>query len=80
MCINFFIITGQVIKTKQIKIILIFLKNRKIYLQNITFANKYNSKLILLGQLKKCEIFFYNNSTSIALIKDKKIIVNAKRS
>lgn len=56
------------------------LKTRQIDLQNVALASKCNSNLISLGQLRETGITFHDNPTSIALMKDGKVIAHAKKS
>ena len=80
MCIDFVTAASQIIQTEQVETLFIPLKTGQINLQNVALASKYDSNLISLSHLKETGIIFYHNSTSIALMKDRKIIAHAKRS
>lgn len=56
------------------------LKNRVIKLQNVGLVSECNSNLISLGQLRESETSFHNNSTSMTLIKNRKIIVHVRKN
>lgn len=78
---NIFFITEvkQVIQTKKIGIISISLeKNNIIKIYNITVTLRCNFNLILLGQLHKNRIIYYNSLIAITLIRDKKVISKTK--
>ena len=51
----------------------------KIELQNIALAPGCDSNLISLGQLRETEITFYDNPTAMTLMRNGKIIAQAKR-
>lgn len=53
--------------------------NNIIELHNIALAPRYDSNLISLGQLRKSRITYYNSPTVMTLIRDRKIIVEAKK-
>lgn len=80
MCIDFIIVASQVIYKEQVETVLIPLQNKTINLQNIVLAIKCNSNLIFLGQLQESKISFYDNLSSMTLMKDEKVIAQARRS
>ena len=80
MCIDFVTAAGQIIRTKQVGIVSIPLKTGQINLQNVVLASECDSNLISLGQLRETGITFHDNPTSMALMKDGKVIAYAKRS
>ena len=80
MCIDFVTVVGEIIQTEQVGAVSIPLITGQIDLQNIALASKYDSNLISLSQLRETGITFYDNPTSMALIKDGKVITHAKRS
>lgn len=79
--IKFVTVIGQVICTKEISTIFIPLTDgNNIELYNVALALGYDSNLISLGQLQKTGITYYNNSMAMILMKQKKVIVQAKRT
>ncbi len=80
MSINFVTAAGQVIRTEQVGTVSIPLKTGRIDLQNVALASECDSNLISLSQLRESGITFHDNPTSMALMKDGKIIAHAKRS
>lgn len=69
----------QVIQTEKIGIISISLKrNNIIKIYNIAVTPKCNFNLILLDQLYKNRIIYYNSLIAITLIRDKKVIPKTK--
>ena len=78
--IDFVIAVEQVIKIEKIGIISILLaKSNIIELHIIILAPKYNFNLISLSQLCKNRIKYYDNLMIITLIKNRKVITEAKR-
>ena len=78
--INFVTTTGQVIWIKEIGNVSIALtNNNKIELQNVALAPGGDSNLIFLGQLRETEITFYDDPTAMTLMRNGKIIAQAKR-
>lgn len=80
MYIDFITAVGQVIRTEQVGTVSIPLKTGQIDLQNVELASGCDSNLISLGQLRESGIMFHDNPTSMALMKDRKVITHAKRS
>ena len=73
--IDFIKTAGQIIQTEEIGTVTIpFIGGNTIELHNIALAPGCNSKLISLGQLHKSEITYYDNPTTIMLMKDGKVI------
>lgn len=78
--IDFVITADQVIRTEEIGIVKIpLLGGTLIKLYNVALAPDCNSNLISLDQLQENEIIYYDNPTSMILMKSKKIIVHVKR-
>ncbi len=78
--INFVTAVGQIIQTKEIGIVLIsFARGDHIKLYNITLVPRCNSNLISVGQLCKSGITYYNNSITMILISNGKVIIQIKK-
>lgn len=78
--IDFVTTGGQIIRTDKVRNIAIFLVGGFIIkIHNIIFTLQYNSNLILLGQLHKNRIIYYDNTNIMILIKNKKAIKYAKK-
>ena len=50
-----------------------------IELHNVALVPGYNSNLISFSQLRKSRIIYHNNPTTMTLMKDEKVIVEAKK-
>lgn len=75
------IAAGSVIWAKEIGIVSILLINgNKIKVQNVALVLGCDSNLIFLGQLQKTGIIFYNDLTAMTLIRNGKVIIQAKRN
>lgn len=78
--INFITIAGQIIQTKAIGTVSIPLAGgNTIELHNVTLTLGYDSNLISLSQLCESRYTYYDNPTTMTLMKDRKVIVEAKR-
>ena len=77
--IDFMLAASQVIQTKEVIIISIFLLTRRIKLNNINLFPDCNLKLILLNQLREKRTTYHNNSKLMILMKNGKLIANAKK-
>lgn len=79
MSIAFLIVARQIMQTKEVGIVLIpLVDSMVIKLHNIALARNCDLNLILLGQLQKSGILYHNNSKTMILIRDQKIIAHAK--
>ena len=71
---------GQLIRTEEIGTVSIPLTDgSEIELQNVALAPGCDSNLIFLGQLRETGITFYDNLTVMTLMRNGKIIAQAKR-
>ena len=71
---------GQVIRTEEIGTVSIPLADgSKIELQNVALAPGCDSNLISLGQLRETGITFHDDPTAMTLMRNGKIIAQAKR-
>lgn len=78
--IDFVTVAGQIIQTKEIDTVSIPLaESNMIKLHNVALVPGYNSNLISLDQLRESGITYHDNLTTMTLMKDGKIIVEAKR-
>ncbi len=78
--IDFMTAAGQVIRTEEIGTVSIPLANgNKIDLQNVALAPGCDSNLISLGQLRETGITFHDNPTEMTLMRNGKVIAQAKR-
>lgn len=80
ICIDFMTAAGRIIHIEQVKTVLILLRNGTIDLQNSALTTKCNSNLISLNQLWESRISFHDNPSSMTLIKDRKVIIEIRRS
>lgn len=78
--IDFIIAVGQIIQTEKIGTMTIPLaESSTIELHNIVLALGCNFNLILMGQICKSGILYHNNPTIMILMRNRKIIIEAKR-
>lgn len=72
---------GQIIRTEEIGTVSISLADgSKIELQNVVLAPGCDSNLISLGQLRETGITFHDNPTAMTLMRNGKIIAQARRN
>lgn len=72
---------GQVIQIKEIGTVSILLAgNTTIKLHNIALTLRYNSNLILLGQIQESDITYHNNTSIMTLLRSSKVIIHTRRS
>lgn len=78
--IDFVMAAGQVIQTEEISTISISLaENNTIKLYNVALAPGCNSNLILFSQLRESRITYHDSPSAMTLIRDGKVITEAKR-
>lgn len=79
--IDFVTAAGQVIRTEEIGTVAIPLADgNNMEPHNVALAPGCDSNLISLGQLRETEITYHDNSTTMTLIRQGKVIAHAKRT
>lgn len=79
--IDFVTAAGQVIRTEEIGTVVIpLVDGNNIELHNVAFAPRCDLNLISLGQLQETGITYYDNPTTMTLMRHGKVIAQAKRT